>query len=273
MIGAAQEVEARGGDFAEDADGEPGAGERLPPDELLFEAELLADLAHFVLEQQAQRLDQLEAHPIGQAADVVMALDRADGPDDRHAFDHVRVERALPEEVEVAELLRFGLEHVDERRADGLALRLRVGHARQPVEEQLHGIGEDERQLHAFEATLDLLRFVLPHHAVVDEDARQPIADGAVDEHRRDGRVDAAAQPTDDAAVPDLRADAVGRLLHERTHRPVAGAAADVVGEVAQDLEAVVGVRDLGMEQQCVEIRDRARPSRPPARWRSSPSR
>ena len=31
--------------------------------------------AHLVLEQLAQRLDQLEPHPLGQAADVVMALD------------------------------------------------------------------------------------------------------------------------------------------------------------------------------------------------------
>ena len=32
---------------------------------------------------------------------------------------------------------------------------------------------------------------------------------------------------------------------HERRHRPVAGAAADVEGEVAQDLGAVIGVRDF----------------------------
>ena len=35
----------------------------------------VADLAHLVLEQAAQRLDQLELHVVGQAADVVVALD------------------------------------------------------------------------------------------------------------------------------------------------------------------------------------------------------
>ena len=110
----------------------------------------------------------------------------------------------------------------------------------------------------------DLRRLVQPQHAVVDEDAGQPIADRAVDEQRRDGRVDAAAQPADHPPVADLRADPRGRLLDERRHRPVAGAAADVVGEVAEDLEAALGVHDLGMEQQRVEpaIRRRHRRDR-----------
>ena len=55
-----------------------------------------AQLAHLVLEQVAQRLQQLQAQLLGQAADVVVALD-----DDRllrlgaARFDDVRVDRAL----------------------------------------------------------------------------------------------------------------------------------------------------------------------------------
>jgi hypothetical protein len=105
----------------------------------------------------------------------------------------------------------------------------------------------------AAEASLDLRRLVQPQHAVVDEDAGQALADGAVNQHRGDGRVDAAAQPADDPAVADLRGDARRRFLDERRHRPVSGAAADVEGEVPQDLETAIGVRDLGMEQQAVE--------------------
>ena len=55
-------------------------------------------------------------------------------------------------------------------------------------------VDEDERQLQPLEPLADLRRFVEPQHAVVDEDARQPIADRAVDEQRGDGRIDAAAQ-------------------------------------------------------------------------------
>ncbi len=61
---------------ADDADREAGAGERLAPDEALGQAELGADGADLVLEQRAQRLDELELQVVGQPADVVVRLDR-----------------------------------------------------------------------------------------------------------------------------------------------------------------------------------------------------
>jgi hypothetical protein len=42
----------------------------------LGQAELAAEHAHLVLEQLAQRLDQLHVHALGQAADIVVRLDR-----------------------------------------------------------------------------------------------------------------------------------------------------------------------------------------------------
>jgi hypothetical protein len=45
-------------------------------DEHFGQAQLAAQFADFVLEQFAQRLDQLHVHAFGQAADVVVALDR-----------------------------------------------------------------------------------------------------------------------------------------------------------------------------------------------------
>ena len=139
------------------------------------------------------------------------------------------------------------------------------------VEEQVRRVGEHERQLQTLEAALDLLPFVLPHDAVVDEDAGQAFADRAMNEQCGNGRIDAAAQPAHDPAIANLRADPLGRLLDERLHRPVAGAAADAVGEIAQDLESEIGVRDLRMEQQRIQAALSRRPLPRPARWRWSP--
>ena len=75
VIGAADQIEPRRAHLTQDPHGESGTRERLPPHELVFQPEFLADRAHFVLEQQTQRLDQLEPHVLRQAADVVMALD------------------------------------------------------------------------------------------------------------------------------------------------------------------------------------------------------
>src|SRR5437660_918942 len=84
---------------------------------------------------RAQRLDQLHVHALGQAADIVVRLDRHRRPaGERHALDHVGVERALREKLRAADLLRLLLEHVDEQLADGLALDLRIAHAFERIE-------------------------------------------------------------------------------------------------------------------------------------------
>ena len=161
--------------------------------------------AHLVLEQLAERLDELEPHALGQAADVVVALDRGRLPDDRHALDDVGIERALRQEVEVPELARARLEHVDERRADDLALRLGVGDAAQPIEEHVGRVHEFERQPQALEARAHLRGLVQAQQAVVDEDAGQSIADRAVQQHGRHRRVHAARQAADDPPLAHRR--------------------------------------------------------------------
>ncbi len=117
-------------DFAEAADGEAGAGEGVPPDDFFGQAELQAELADFVFEQVAQRLDEVEAEFGGEAADVVVQLDRGGGAVlSGAAFDDVGVERALGEEFGVFDLRRFVGEAIDERVADDAAFFLRVGDA------------------------------------------------------------------------------------------------------------------------------------------------
>ena len=83
-----------------------------------------------------------------------------------------------------------------------MRLRLRIGDAGQIGEEVLLGIDGD--QVHALvllEGLDDLLRLALAQQAVVDKDAGQPVADGAMDQRRRHRAVDAAAQPADDVAL------------------------------------------------------------------------
>ena len=72
-------------------------------------------------------------------------------------------------------------------------------------------------------------------------------------QHRRDRGIDAAGKAADDVAAADLTADLVDRLAAEQRHRPVAAAARDVVGEIAQQLRALRRVHDLGMEQHAVK--------------------
>src|SRR5438874_3638761 len=58
-VGLPEDVAFFASDLAGDADGEPRPRERMPGDEGLGQAELAAEFAHLVLEQFAQRLDEL----------------------------------------------------------------------------------------------------------------------------------------------------------------------------------------------------------------------
>ena len=115
----------------------------MPADHLLGQAELAADVAHLVLEQLAQRLDELELHVRLEPADVVVRLDRR--PTGRRAATQLSITSgySVPCTRNFASLptsLRRVLEHVDERVADDLALLLGILDARERVEEALRRV-------------------------------------------------------------------------------------------------------------------------------------
>ena len=89
---------------------------------------------------------------------------------------------------------------------------------------------------------------------MIDEHAGELLADRLVDQHGGDRGVDAAGEPADHPALADLAADFLDRLVLERAHRPVAGAAGDLAHEIAQDGGAVRRVHDLEMELRRVEL-------------------
>jgi hypothetical protein len=108
-------------------------------------------------------------------------------PVKRHALDHVRIERALREEIGAADLLRLFLEHVDEGLADELALGLGVSDAGEAVEKQLSAFTWTSGMLYEPRNRLTTCSASpMPHQAVVDEHAGQLVADRLVDQHRRD---------------------------------------------------------------------------------------
>ena len=174
--------------------------------------------------------------------------------DGAHRLDHVGIERSLREELDVAELLRLLVEHVDKGGADPLALFLGVGDAGELGQKQLAGVAMNQRDVVvAAEQVDDLFGLAGAQQAGIDKDAGQLVADRLVQQRRRDRGIDPARQAADDIAVADLVADAVERLGAEQRHRPIAAAAGDLVGEIAQQFRALRRVRDLGMKQHAVK--------------------
>src|SRR6185503_6060284 len=161
----AKRVQSLRGDLADDADREAGPRERLAEHHRLRQSELQANLTNLVLEQVAQRLDQLEAQVGWQPADVVMRLDllRRLGLGGG-AFDDVRIERALGQEIDPSERRCLLLEDPDELVADDLALLLRVLDTGEPGEEPATRVDHDEAHPEVFfEGLAEQLRFLLAH--------------------------------------------------------------------------------------------------------------
>ena len=100
----------------------------------------------------------------------------------------------------------------------------------------------------AAERLLDLLWFSLPVESVIDEDAGELIADGAVDEERGDRGVDPARERAQDLGVSHLCADPPDRVLDDVERRPIGQEAAALVEEALQDVLPPRRVRHLGME-------------------------
>ena len=85
-------------DIADDTDGKAGAGKWLTHYQILGQTKLTAERTNLILEQQAQRLDDLlEVNEIGQASDIVVALDN--GCNICAGLDNVGVNSALSEIV------------------------------------------------------------------------------------------------------------------------------------------------------------------------------
>ena len=128
-VGLAEDLEPLGRHLAQTADGQTGTGERMAPHQGIRQTQLEPQPADFVLEQVAQRLDQLEAQLLGEPADIMVDLDRRGGPVGlAAAFDHVRIERALGQEACAGDRPGLVTKDLDEDVTDPPPLLLRVGH-------------------------------------------------------------------------------------------------------------------------------------------------
>ena len=235
-------------------------------DDLFRQTELGADFADFVFEELAQRLDELEFHPLRQAADIVVGFDQGRGiAGDGDALDDVGVKRTLREPAKfrlpacgfgsaARELRDRIVEDPDEFVADELALALGVGHAAELREEAPGSIHILELDAEIFaEDALDGLGFAGAEEAIVDENAGELVSDGLVEERRGDAGIDAAGKAEDDVIGADLLAKLGAGVLDEGAHRPIHFAAADPVDEVLEDFLAARGVRDFRVKLHAVE--------------------
>ena len=122
----------------------PGPGERLAPDQAVGQAELGGYHADLVLEEGAQRLDQVEVEVLGQAADVVVDLIVAASPSAAAGLDHVRVERPWTRK-RTSSILRASCSKTRMNSSPMISRLSRGRRPGEPVEEAVARVDVDQR--------------------------------------------------------------------------------------------------------------------------------
>src|SRR5215813_2036108 len=169
-------------------------------------------------------------------------------------LDHIGIERSLHKPLHFADFLfqpmRLFFEDPDEFVADDLALLLRLAHAGQFFKKPPARVHRDQVQAQfVAEVLLDFLKLVLAQHTVVDEDAYQPPADSAMHQHRRHRRIHASGKSANDPALfANGLVDLLDAFVDEMLRGPVAARAADIDHEIAQQIDAALGMVDLRMK-------------------------
>ena len=140
------------------------------------------------------------------------------------------------------------LEGADELGADDLALGFGVGDAGELGEELLGRVDGDEADAGGGDVVaLHLLALALAQQPVVDEHARELVADGAVHERGRDRGVDTARQTAEHVVVADALADLGDGVVDDVGGGPRGRDAGAVVQETLEHRLPVRGVQHLGV--------------------------
>ena len=128
-----------------------------------------------------------------------------------------------------------------------------IGDAFKLAQELLRGIHVNQRNVVVMaEQVDDGFGLVQPQQPVIDEHARQLVADRLMDQTAATAESTPPESPQITLPRPTWRADLLDRLLAEGAHGPVAGQPCDLADEIANELGAVGRVHHFRVEHQPV---------------------
>src|SRR5579875_2268499 len=234
--------------------GKPRSREWMSLEQLIGHIQQLGYFPYFIFVQAAQRLDYLQLEPLWQPSNIVMRLDNCRRSFRDSAFDDIWIECALCKPVKRPLFCNNISKHVSKLFAYYLALCLRVCHAFQLAQKPLCCI--DINQLNpemVFEKLDHVFLFVLPQQAVVDKDAPEVVAYCPVHQCSNCSRVYAAADCSKHLFIAYLFSDISYGHIDKTFHVPLCLCAAYPLGKILEDLRAVFGMYNFGVELYPVE--------------------
>ena len=113
-------------------------------EQVVRHAKFLTHLAYLILEEEAQRLDNLEVHALRKPAHIVVRLDGGRRPLDRCGLNHVRVDGALAQPFDIFQFLRLRIKNLNESGSYDFAFLFRIGHPFELFIEYRPGLHPDD---------------------------------------------------------------------------------------------------------------------------------
>ena len=113
----------------------------MATDKGVRQAQFTPQRAYFILEQFAQRFNQLQVHPLGQPTNIVVGFDhyrRATG--ERHGLDYIGIQSPLGQERGVADAGRLLFKNFNEQAPDDFSLGFRVIDPFKRIEKPIAGV-------------------------------------------------------------------------------------------------------------------------------------
>ena len=176
----------------------------------------------------------------------MVALDDLTGNVQR--LDSVRIDSALCQPLGIGNLLSLSIEHLDKIATDNLTLLLRVGNASQVAKELLAGINANHVQPQTTVVVHHLLELVLAQHTVIDEDTRQVLTNGTIQQHGSNRTVNTTRETQDDAILTQLLFQLSNGAIDKRSSTPLLLTATDIDHEILQQGLTLKGVIYFRME-------------------------
>jgi hypothetical protein len=131
-------------------------------------------------------------HFLGQAADVVMCLNRHRCASKANGLNHIRVERALNEPCNITDPFGLGLKNVNEFSTDRFPFFFRLIDSRKRTIKLIGRIDTVHVEVQIVLVNFErVLEFAISQQAIVDKDARLSGADRFMHQHGCDRRVHA----------------------------------------------------------------------------------
>ena len=114
-------------------------------------------------------------------------------PRERHAFNYIRIQRPLCEEIGPTNLFSLSIKHVDKQASNRLAFGFRIRNASKLCQKKLFCINMNQRNIIViFKERYDLFSLRHSQQPMVDKHARQLITNRLMNQHGSHCRVDAA---------------------------------------------------------------------------------